>query len=134
MKKILIGFIIIVIGGLSFHIGCKIFAQYDLEGTWVITREIGGVEDTVTLSFSGDRQMGIVIWDNWQVGAYEFRFNDEVYWSVAYPPNAFPEGNVAEFYSGGFEDRDTMAGTFDRYVNQERIMGTWVAVRLEKSL
>jgi hypothetical protein len=134
MKKILIGFVIILVWGLSFHTGCKIFAQYDLEGMWVITREIGGVEDNITLSFSGDRQLGIVTWDSWQVGGYEFRFNDELYWNVAYPPNTFPEGSVSEFYTGGFEDRDTMGGTVDRYVNQERAQGTWTAVRLEESL
>lgn len=134
MRKIFFICFIVLIAGLGLQNGCKVFAVYDMEGTWIITRDISGVTDTVTMTLYGSRQQGYVDWEGFTVGVYFFEYDDEIYLEVAYPVGAFPEGNVSESYIGGFEDKDLMQGRLARYVDEVRVEGTWSAVRAEINL
>ena len=114
--------------------GCKMLKAYDPEGTWYLERSYGTAYDTITFIFTGSRDGGAVVWNEYVIGTYVFNYNDDVRFSAIFPEGILAEKTVTETYKGGFDSKDIMSGTLTWSRDGVTLMGSWRAYRVEETL
>ena len=110
--------------------GCKLLKAYDPEGTWFLERSYGAVNDSITFIFTGSRDGGAVVWNEFVIGNYVFNYNDDVRFGAIFPEGILAEKTVTESYKGGFIDKDILSGTLTWKRDGVTLMGAWRAVRM----
>jgi hypothetical protein len=134
--KVLFIFILV---GLLLTSGCNLFKQYEIEGTWTIIKTVNGEEISFTALFNGYREYGEVIVDEYgdggyALGSYEMEYDTDLGFSISYFKAGAANSNTRDFFSGGFDDHDTMSGILDGFDEGVPVSGTWIAYREEPTL
>lgn len=125
--------VLILLGLLSLG-GCNLFKVYDIEGTWAITKTVGGETITFFATFEGSRESGLVESDFSGLGTYRVEYDTDLRFTIGY----FDENPVStdhqDTFTGGFDDTDSMSGQVDAWDNQILQIGAWTAIRQEPTL
>jgi hypothetical protein len=121
-----------VIGLLLLYTGCPEgcnIIKYNAAGDWSVTKVQGEESQTMQLVFSGSRSSGNLYWDSYLVGYYEYE--DKTLTFRLQLPNNPDYETYLEDYTGSFEDKDHLSGTYVVYIPEDVVEGTWTAVRME---
>ena len=129
----------LILGELLLYSGCKLFTQYDIQGTWEIVKSVDGVQTTFTATFAeyaNYKDSGWVQVDSVTYGTYRVEFDDEISFVLYYfLPGSTATSHKATF-RGGFDSKNTMSGTVNE-INVDdgyEATGTWQAVRYSEPL
>jgi hypothetical protein len=98
--------------------------EYYIQGSWTLVEEYeDGSAFTVTATFTGETENGIVVDSDGGIGTYEVS-GGIVYFIIEYP-------DVIYEYTGDFVDEENMTGNSKRfYVNENTFNnGNWTAIR-----
>lgn len=135
MKRNLFIFcLVIILFGMMFYSGCDIFDIYKIEGTWEISKTTNEVIIKMVLTFSGSKNSGNIFDGDYVVGSYRIHYEDDIEFEILFLVDDFL---VKEVFSGGFDSKGVMSGTFNIYsyaTNETTEGGTWLAVKLEEEL
>ena len=77
----------LILGELLLYSGCKLFTQYDIQGTWEIVKSVDGVQTTFTATFAeyaNYKDSGWVQVDSVTYGTYRVEFDDEISFVLYY--------------------------------------------------
>jgi hypothetical protein len=121
-----------VIGLLLLYTGCPEgcnIIKYTAVGEWSVTKVHGEESQTLHLLFSGSRSGGSLYWNSVLVGNYRYK-DGTLNFRLKLPDNLGYE-TYLEDYTGSFEDKDHLNGTYVEYVPEDVIEGTWTADRIQ---
>ncbi len=121
-----------VIGLLLLYTGCPEgchIIKYNAGGDWSITKVQGEESQTLHLLFSGSRSSGDLYWNSYLVGYY--MYEDGTLTFRLKLPNNLGYETYLEDYTGSFEDKDHLSGTYVVYVPENVVEGTWTAERVQ---
>ena len=126
--------LVIILCGVVLNSGCDIFNIYKIKGTWEISKTTNEVTIKMMLIFRGSKDRGDIIDGDYVVGSYWMHYEDDIEFEILFLVDDFL---VKEVFSGGFDSKDVMSGTFDVFsyaTNETTEGGTWFAVRLAEEL
>ena len=110
--------------------GCHII-KYSAVGTWSLTKVQDDNTDIMVLEFIGSRGGGDISWEGYYAGFYEYA-DSTLRFSILLPGDiGLPFIPNLEVYTGGFEDKDHLAGTYTEYIDNLPVPGTWTAARID---
>lgn len=114
--------------------GCELFKKYDIQGDWIILKNVDGVETEIAITFTeypGYRDTGQGYVDENTYGTYLINFDSELVFEIFYFAEGQADTSRKDTFSGGFDSDSTMSGTVvevDAAAGTE-VDGTWTAVK-----
>jgi hypothetical protein len=124
---------ILALLGLLLQGGCGLFKVYEIQGTWTIEKTINGEKTTLVAEFTGSRDYGLVIVDDFTYGEYLVSYDDDLIFTLAYFEPGALSTDRKDTFTGGFDGHNNMIGTVEVEDVSAGIkqIGDWTAAKAE---